>query len=100
MVLAAVRTAACMWWAILKEMAPKAALSFSSHTATSAAVMGGGPRPTVGHGMVPFTILQRFWLEPKLHLVNPDIVIGPIEDGDCYFDVVGSGGRHLLLMGF
>ena len=23
---------------------------------------GGGPGPTVGCGIVPFTILQRFWL--------------------------------------
>ena len=35
-------------------------------------------------------------LEPELHLVNLDIVIGPIKDGDCYFDVIGSGGRHVV----
>ena len=61
-VLATVRTAARIWWAILKEMAPKAASSLSSQTATSWAVTGGGPGPTVGHGIVLFTILQRFWL--------------------------------------
>ena len=33
-------------------------------------------------------------LEPKLHLVDPDVVVGPIEDGDCDFNIVGSGGRH------
>ena len=35
-------------------------------------------------------------LEPKFHLVNPDIVIGPIKDGDCYFDVVGGSRRHVV----
>ena len=37
-VLAAIRTAARMWCVILKEMAPKAASSLSSQTATSCAV--------------------------------------------------------------
>ena len=35
-------------------------------------------------------------LEPELHLVNPDVVIGPIKDGDCYFDIVGGSGRHVV----
>ena len=35
-------------------------------------------------------------LEPKLHLVNPDIVIRPIKDGDGYFDVVGGCGGHVV----
>jgi hypothetical protein len=34
-------------------------------------------------------------LEPKLHLVNPDVVVGPIKDGDCDFNIVGGGGRHV-----
>ena len=58
--LVAVKTVAHRWWAIRKEMAPKAASSLSSHAFTSACVMTGGPAPTVGQGMVPFTILQRF----------------------------------------
>ena len=33
-------------------------------------------------------------LEPKLHLVNPDVVVGPIKDGDCSFDIVGGSGGH------
>ena len=78
-------------------MAPKAASSLSSHTATSCAVTGGGSQTDSGSrdGAVhnPPEILA---LEPELHLVNPDIVIGPIKDGDCYFDVVGSGGRHVV----
>ena len=35
-------------------------------------------------------------LEPKLHLVDPDVVVGPIEDGDCDFNIVGSDGRHVV----
>ena len=59
-VLAAVKTAACIWWAIHRDMAPKAASSLLSHAFTSAWVMVGGPALTVGRGIVPFTILQRF----------------------------------------
>ena len=33
-------------------------------------------------------------LEPKLHLVDLDIVVGPIKDGDCGLDIIGGGGRH------
>ena len=33
-------------------------------------------------------------LEPKLHLVDPNVVVGPVEDGDCGFDIVGGGGGH------
>ena len=36
-------------------------------------------------------------LEPELHLVNPDVVVGPIKDGDCYFDIVGGSGRHTVV---
>ena len=39
-------------------------------------------------------------LEPELHLVNPDIVVGPIKDGDCDFNIVGSGRRHAVDDGF
>ena len=39
-------------------------------------------------------------LEPKLHLVDPDIVVGPIEDGDCNFNIVGGGERHAVDDGF
>ena len=35
-------------------------------------------------------------LEPKLHLVDPDVVVGPIKDGDCSFNIVGSGGGHAV----
>ena len=35
-------------------------------------------------------------LEPELHLVDPDVVIGPIKDGDCDFDIAGSGRRHAV----
>ena len=35
-------------------------------------------------------------LEPKLHLVDPDIVIGPIEDGDCNFDIIGGGVEDIF----
>ena len=35
-------------------------------------------------------------LEPKLHLVYPDVVIGPIEDGDYNFNIVGGGERHFV----
>ena len=34
-------------------------------------------------------------LKPKLHLVDPDVVVGPIEDGDCDFNIVDGGRRHL-----
>ena len=49
----------------------------------------------MGHGIInnPPEILT---LEPKLHLVDPDVVVGPIKDGDCYFDVVGGGGGHVV----
>ena len=59
-VLAAVRTAAYIWWAIFKEMVPKAASSLSSQTAISCAVTGEDPGLTVSCGIIPFTILQRF----------------------------------------
>ena len=39
-------------------------------------------------------------LEPKLHLVDPDVVVGPIKDGDCGFSIVGGGGRHSVVDGF
>ena len=39
-------------------------------------------------------------LEPELHLVDPDVVVGPIEDGDCDFNIVGSGRRHAVDDGF
>ena len=35
-------------------------------------------------------------LEPKLHLVNPDVVIGRIKNGDCYFDIVGGSRRYVV----
>ena len=35
-------------------------------------------------------------LEPKLHLVDPDVVVGPIKDGDCSFNIVGSGRGHVV----
>ena len=35
-------------------------------------------------------------LEPKLHLVYPDVVIGLIEDGDCNFNIIGGSGRHFV----
>ena len=31
-------------------------------------------------------------LEPKLHLVDPDVVVGPIKDGDGGLHIVGGGG--------
>ena len=36
-------------------------------------------------------------LEPELHLVNPDVVVGPIKDGDCDFNIIGGGGRHSVV---
>ena len=36
-------------------------------------------------------------LEPKLHLVNPDVVVGPIKDGDCDFNIVGGSRRHAVV---
>ena len=33
-------------------------------------------------------------LQPELHLVDPNVVVGPIEDGDGGFNIVGGGGRH------
>ena len=35
-------------------------------------------------------------LEPKSHLVDPDVEVGPIKDGDCDFDIVVVLGRHFL----
>ena len=94
-VLAAVRTAARIWWAILKDMAPKAASSLLSQTATSWAVTGGGSWTDSGSrdGAVhdPLEVLA---LQPELHLINPNNVVGPIEDGDGGFDIVSGGGRH------
>ena len=34
-------------------------------------------------------------LQPELHLVDPNIVVGPIEDGDGNFNIVGGSGRHV-----
>ena len=100
-VLAAVRMAARIWWAILRDMVPKAASSLSSQTATSCAVTGGGSWTDSGSqdGAVhnPPEVLA---LQPELHLVNPNIIVGPIEDGDGGFHIVGDGGRHLVLLGF
>ena len=94
-VLAAVRTAARIWWAIRRYMAPKAALSLSSQTATSWAVTGGGSRTYSGSwdGAIhdPPEVLA---LQPELHLVDPNIIVGPIEDGDGGFYIVGGCGRH------
>ena len=33
-------------------------------------------------------------LQPELHLVDPNIVVGPIEDGDSGFNIGSGGGRH------
>ena len=95
-VLAAVRTAAHIWWAILKEMAPKAASSLSSQTATSWAVTGGGGSRTYSglrDGAV-YDPPEVLVLQPELHLVNPNVIVRPIEDGDGGFYIGGGGGRH------
>ena len=34
-------------------------------------------------------------LQPELHLVNPNVIVGPIKDGDGGFDIIGGGGRHV-----
>ena len=34
-------------------------------------------------------------LQPKLHLVDPNIIVGPIEDGYGGFNIGGGSGRHV-----
>ena len=34
-------------------------------------------------------------LQPELHLVDPNVVVRPIEDGDGGFYIGGGGGRHI-----
>ena len=95
-VLAAVRTAARIWWAIRRDMAPKAASSLSSQRATSWAVTGEGSWTYSGSrdGAIhdPPEVLA---LQPELHLVDPNVVVGPIEDGDGSFNIGSGGGRHV-----
>ena len=38
-------------------------------------------------------------LEPKLHLVNLDVVVGPIKDGDCDLTLLAAA-EDILLIGF
>ena len=33
-------------------------------------------------------------MQPELHLIDPNVIVGPIEDGDSSFNIIGSGGRH------
>ena len=33
-------------------------------------------------------------LQPELDLVDPNVIVGPIEDGDGGFYIVGGSGRH------
>ena len=94
-VLAAMRTAARIWWAILKDMAPKAALSLSSQRATSWAVTGGGSRTYSGlQDRAVHNPPEVLALQPELHLIDPNVIVGPIEDGGGGFNIVGGGGRH------
>ena len=34
-------------------------------------------------------------LQPELHLIDPNVVVGPIKDGDSGFYIIGGGGRHV-----
>ena len=93
-VLAAVRTAAHIWWAIQRDMAPKAASSLSSQRATSWAVTGGVPDLQGSRDRAVHDPPEVLALQPELHLIDPNIVVGPIEDGDGSFYIGGGGGRH------
>ena len=95
-VLAAMRTAARMWWAIWRDMAPKAASSLSSQRAMSWAVTGGGSRTDSGsRDRAVHDPPEVLALQPEFHLIDPNVIVGPIEDGDGGFNIVGGGGRHV-----
>ena len=98
-VLAAMRTAARIWWAIHKKNGAKGSLVFVVPDCYVLSSDWRGSRTDSGSqdGAV-YNPPEVLTLEPKL-LVNPDVVVGPIKDGDSSFDIVCGGRRHSYVVG-